>query len=120
MSTIHERAVKSVSNLIKDKHNFEILHTNYKCLEGIIDIIAQDPSDDTIHFVQVREFPEKLPKVEDKPSMQRRAINEALAIQYLINEDLPNATIVFDEADMVIVGDSQAFVRYHVDAYNLD
>ena len=119
MLTIHERASKTVSKLIENQHNFEILHTNYECSEGVIDIVAQDPSDESIHFVQVREFPDKLPKI-DKQSPQRRSINEALAIQYLINEDFPNATIVFDEADMVIIGDSQAFVRYHMDAYNLD
>ena len=119
MLTIHERAIVAVSKLIKNQHSFEILHTNYVCSEGTIDIIAKDPSDETIHFVQVREFPDKLPKI-DKSSPQQRAINEALAIQYLINEDSPNVTIIFDEADMVIIGDSQAFVRYHMDAYNLD
>lgn len=119
MLTIHERAIKTVSKLIKNQHNFEILHTNYECSEGVVDIVAQDPADKAIHFVQVREFPEKLPKV-DKPSSQQRAINEALAIQYLINEDLFNATIVFDEADMIIINENQAFVRYHMDAYNLD
>ena len=117
MLTIHERAIKTVSKLIENQHNFEILYTDYECSEGTIDIIAQDPADKAIHFVQVREFPDKLPKV-DKQSPQRRAINEALAIQYLISENFPNVTIVFDEADMVIVGDNQAFVRYHIDVYD--
>jgi putative endonuclease len=96
-----------------------VLERNWKCKAGEADIIAKDGADMVFIEVKTRSsLAAGLP--EDAVTRSKRARYEGIAMHYLAANRHRSSPVRFDVISVMLMGDSQAFVRHHRDAFGVD
>lgn len=99
-----------------EQRGFEILETNWTCFAGEADIIAKD--DDVLCFIEVKTrrgvqngFP------AEAVNEAKRMRYEKIAACYLQNYPETDICVRFDVISILVLSDSKAFLRIHINAF---
>ena len=106
---------KEIACLYLSGKGLEILERDWECGVDGVDIVAREGND--LAFIKVRttaSMTKGLP--EDVISYKMRAKFEASALRYLATHEQPDSCVRFDVIAIVLLGEGQAFLRYHRDA----
>lgn len=112
MKEMHERAVKAAARFAEIK-GYEVLDREWtsEALAGRIDLVAKD--DDAYVFIEVT----AVDRSEGGFAEGRLAREqlEVLAVAWLSENDPgEEAPVRFDAIDMIVMGDSKALLRRHI------
>lgn len=88
---------------------FDILDQEWLCDNGLVDIICWDG--DTLVFVDVQTAFDGFPDQDDV--IAKRSLMEAVAIDYLGENEYVDIPVRFDAVCIVPVGTDRAFLRHH-------
>ena len=113
MESINNRAVEASVNFLTRK-GYEILDRDWQAADGQrIDIVAKD--EDDIAFVAVTA---KLGSEGFAEPSATRGSRETAAAQWLASngDDYSNVSIRFDDIAMMVISDSRALLRHHINA----
>lgn len=98
------------------RRGFEILHRNWECFAGEVDIVALQ--EDTICFVEVKTrsgiqkgFPSEA--VDER----KRGRYERIAACYLKEFAHDDLRVRFDVISILALGENRAFLRHHINAF---
>lgn len=98
------------------RRGFEILHRNWECFAGEVDIVALQ--EDTICFVEVKTrsgvrkgFPSEAVDERKRDRYERIA---ACYLKEFAHEDL---RVRFDVISILALGENRAFLRHHINAF---
>ena len=98
------------------RRGFEILHRNWKCFVGEVDIVALQ--EDTICFIEVKTrsniqkgFPSEA--VDER----KRDRYERIAACYLKEYAHDDLRVRFDVVSILVLSKDKAFLRHHVNAF---
>lgn len=112
METTNQRAMQGVRRYLELK-GFEILEDGWCHGKDSIDFIARDDDDElvfvkcSIHGNEGEGIPEQ--------QVDRKAF-ERIAAAYLAESDCDNTTVRFDTVSLLVIGDSRALLRHHINA----
>ena len=112
------KAIKASERFLESR-GYEILETSWECTAGGADIIARDDAD--VVFVEVNAktnteagFP------AEAGTEAKRAKFERTAIAYMAGYEETDVSVRFDIISMVIIGESRAMLRHHINARAAD
>lgn len=110
-----ERGEEAACRFLR-RRGFEILHRNWKCFAGEVDIVGID--DDTLCFVEVKTrsnankgFP------SEAVDARKRDRYERIAACYLKEHAYDDMRVRFDVISLLVLGEDRAFLRHHVNAF---
>ena len=112
METTYQKATQGVRRYL-ELRGYEILEDGWCHGKDSIDFIARDENDDlvfikcTIHGNEGEGIPEEKP---DRKAFER------IAAAYLTESDCDNSTVRFDLVSLLVIGDSRALLRHHINA----
>ena len=120
MSELKNKAIKAASKFL-DRRGYEVIEAEWKSEGDLsIDVIARD-EDGTVVFcdVEARTSIEKgLPEMTGAGSRERREIAAAKWLAAHTEDDtLVDVSIRFDNIAMVLVGESRALLRHHINCF---
>lgn len=112
--TLEERSLLAATRFLEHK-GFEILATGYLCDAGMVDIVARDPEENLVAFVDVSPCRKKLPnEAFDKGN---RSTKETVAAAFLTENralfDGSDFTVRFDAIALAVLSEDRALIRYH-------
>lgn len=98
-----------------ERKGFEILATEYRCDAGMVDIVALNPADSIVSFVDVSLHIKTLPdRAIDRGS---RSTREKVAMAFLAENtglfDETNFAVRFDAIALAVLTEDRAMIRYH-------
>lgn len=96
---------------------YEILHRNWDCPAGEVDIVARD--EDMLVFCEVktrRSLDKGLPA--EAVDAKKRARYEKIAGWYLRDYEFLDVPIRFDIISLLVVADDRALLRHYVNAFS--
>jgi putative endonuclease len=99
---------------------FRILERNYRCKGGEVDIIARDPGDNTLVFIEVktrRGLAYGVPQLAVTPFKQRQISKAALT--WLSKNRLLDSNARFDVIAILLAPDGRHQVEHIVNAFEL-
>ena len=109
------KAIKASERFLESR-GYEILETSWECSAGGADIIARD--DAAVVFVEVNArtgaeagFP------AEAGTEAKRAKFERTAIAYMAGYEETDVSVRFDIISMVVIGESRAMLRHHINAW---
>ena len=112
------KAIKASERFLESR-GYEILETSWGCAAGGADIIARDEA--AVVFVEVNArtgaeagFP------AEAGTEAKRAKFERTAIAYMAGYEETDASVRFDIISMVVIGESRAMLRHHINALSAD
>lgn len=108
-----DAAVKFLEN-----KSYEIIDRNWKCKMGEADIVAIN--DDTLVFIEVKtrsNLTTGLP--EDAVGPKKRKKYECIAAMYLQDHDFVDMQVRFDVIAILVINESRAMIRHHVNAFGI-
>ena len=115
---LNRKAIKA-SKIFLERKGYEVLETSWECPAGSIDIIARD--DSGIVFIEVNatsmnhgSFP------DEADTAAKRTRFERIALAYMAGRDETNMSIRFDIVSMVVMNESRAMLRHHINALSAD
>lgn len=107
---------EQAARVFLERRGLEIVETNWCCFAGEADIIAIDG--ETLCFIEVKTrtgtrkgFP------AEAVDAKKRAKYEKIAACYLQDNRLFDMRIRFDIVSIIVLSDSNAFLRYHINAF---
>lgn len=115
MSNLNDKATKAASRYLEPR-GYTVLETAWKCPAGTCDVIAEDG--DAIVFVDVsarRDNDKGFPTEQCGAGVRERREMVALA-WFAEHEDAVDMAIRFDNIAMLVMGDSRAMIRHHLNA----
>lgn len=101
------------------RHGYDIIARNWECAAGEADIIARDG--DAVVFVEVktRSSVEKgLP--EEAVTAAKRKRYEKIAGYFLRDYPEVDVPVRFDVVSILVMHESKAFVRHHINAFGVE
>ena len=110
MDNAKQRAIKATEILLKRK-GYEVVSTGWSCPDGEIGAIALDG--DCVVFLEVAVGQDEFPEPEAP-----RSLRESLAVKWLSTEgcEISDAPVRFDNISFIVVNDTKALVRHHINA----
>lgn len=102
------KAIKASERFLESR-GYEILETSWECAAGGADIIARD--DAAVVFVEVN---------ARTGAEAKRAKFERTAIAYMAGYEETDVSVRFDIISMVVIGESRAMLRHHINALSAD
>jgi putative endonuclease len=102
------------------KKNYRILERNFRCKGGEVDIVARDPQDKSLVFVEVkarRDLSYGVPQLAVTPFKQRQISKAALT--YLSKNSLHGHNARFDVIAILLADDGRHTVEHIVNAFEL-
>lgn len=115
MSNLNDKATKAASRYLEHR-GYTVLETAWKCPAGTCDVIAEDG--DAIVFVDVsarRDADKGFPTERCSAGVRERREMVALA-WFAEHEDAVDMAVRFDNIAMLVIGDSRAMIRHHLNA----
>ena len=115
MSNLNDKATKAASRYLEHR-GYTVLETAWKCPAGTCDVIAEDG--DAIVFVDVsarRDADKGFPSERCSAGVRERREMVALA-WFAEHEEAVDMAIPFDNIAMLVMGDSRAMIRHHLNA----
>ena len=117
MSNLNDKATEAASRYLS-RRGYTVLETAWKCSAGTCDVIAEEG--DTIVFVDVsarrgtdRGFP------TERCCAGTREHREMIALAWFAeHEDAVDMPVRFDSIAMLVIGDSRAMIRHHINAFS--
>lgn len=119
MSNLNEKATQAASRYLEHR-GYTVLETAWKCPAGTCDVIAEDG--DAIVFVDVsarRDAGKGFPSERCGADVRKRREMIALA-WFAEHEDAVDMAVRFDNIAMLVMGDSRAMIRHHLNALGGD
>lgn len=119
MSNLNDKATKAASRYLEHR-GCTVLETAWQCPAGTCDVIAEDG--DSIVFVDVsvrRDTDKGFPSERCSAGMRERREMIALA-WFAEHEEAVDMAIRFDNIAMLVMGDSRAMIRHHLNALGGD
>lgn len=119
MSNLNEKATQAASRYLKHR-GYTVLETAWKCPAGTCDVIAEDG--DAIVFVDVsvrRDADKGFPSERCNAGVRERREMIALA-WFAEHEEAVDRAIRFDNIALLVMGDSRAMIRHHLNALGGD
>lgn len=107
---LRKKAAKATRVFI-ERDGFEVIDTGFDAIAGGIDIVARDDVG-MVHFIFVRVCKFCLPDPVKVDLSFRRNV-EMRAITWLERNDVTDVMLCFDVADLGIVGENRAILRFH-------
>lgn len=112
-----EKGEKAAIRYLTNK-GYEVVDVNWKCKLGEIDVVALDV--DTVVFVEVKTRKSiKTGLPEDAVDAKKRKKYESLAACYLKDHDYVDMAVRFDVVGILVIGNTKALVRHHVNAFGV-
>lgn len=111
MSNLNDKATKAASRYLEHR-GYTVLETAWKCPAGTCDVIAEDG--DAIVFVDVsarRDTDKGFPTERCSAGVRERPL-----AWFAEHEDAVDMAIRFDNIAMLVMGDSRAMIRHHLNA----
>lgn len=118
---------KSVGNLGEEvaaafliERRYRILERNFRCKGGEVDIIARDPGDNSLVFVEVKarkDLSYGVPQLAVNPFKQRQISKAALT--WLSQQRLHDRNARFDVIAIILDGNGQHRVEHIVNAFDV-
>ena len=112
------KAIKASERFLESR-GYDILETSWECAAGAADIIARDEA--AVIFVEVNArtgaeagFPAEV------GTEAKRAKFERTAIAYMAGYEETDVSVRFDIISMVVIGESRAMLRHHINALSAD
>lgn len=115
MSNLNDKATKAASRYLEHR-GYTVLETAWKCPAGACDVIAEDG--DAIVFVDVsarRDTDKGFPTEQCSAGVRERREMVALA-WFAEHEEAVDMAVRFDNIAMLVMGDSRAMMRHHLNA----
>lgn len=115
MKKLHDRAVQAATRFV-ERRGYGVLGSDWSCegLAGRIDVIAED--EDAIVFIVVTATDRSEEGFAECPITREQF--EVLAAKWLTcNCPEGDIAVRFDRVDMLVVGESKALLRHHINAY---
>ncbi len=100
-------------------HGYDILERNWVCKFGEADIIAQDPHDGAICFIEVktrRNIDKGIP--EEAITKKKQDKYERIALSYLMEADWDELPVRFDAIGICATEANRALLRHHKACFN--
>lgn len=114
-SELGRRGEEAAANFLV-RRGFEILHRNWECFAGEVDIVALQ--EDTICFIEVKTrssiqkgFP------SEAVDGRKRDRYERIAACYLKEFAHDDLRVRFDVISILALGENRAFLRHHINAF---
>lgn len=119
MRNLQERAVEATARFAERK-GYEVIDSDWRGEGGSsVDLVAMD--EDTLVFIEVSAHVGSEREMPSGPSEGSRGRREVAAAKWLsehIADDwFVNRPIRFDAVDMMVLGDSGALLRHHINCY---
>ena len=115
LEPLKEKAIKAAARFLIQR-GYEVLETGWESEGGsAIDVVAQE--DDAIVFVDVyarRGSDKGMPEGGGEASRERREVGAATWLAEHDDEERVNLPIRFDSISMMVISDSRALLRHHI------
>lgn len=115
MYELKEKAIKAAARFLIQR-GYEVLETGWESEGGsAIDVVARE--DDAIVFVDVfarRGTDKGMPEGGGEASRERREVAAATWLAEHDDEEHVNLPIRFDSISMMVISDSRALLRHHI------
>lgn len=114
MYELKEKAIKAAARFLIQR-GYEVVETSWESAGSAIDVVAQE--DDAIVFVDVyarRGSDKGMPEGGGEASRERREIAAATWLSEHDDTDRVNLPIRFDSISMMVISDSRALLRHHI------
>ena len=117
--SLHNRGVEATIKHLERK-DFKIIDYNYEAF-NLIDIVAYDTLDDSLHFVvvDVRDGDSSFEESKiDRMIAETDSIHYLSAHPELVEEYGANIKLIFDICTIIKTSDDKAILRYHINVLN--
>lgn len=117
--TVGSLGEELATNFLTDR-GFRILERNFRCKGGEVDIVARDPRDRSLVFVEVktrRNLAYGVPQLAVTPFKQRQISKAALT--WLAQKRLQESSARFDVIAILLADDGRHGIEHIVNAFDL-
>ena len=111
---------EDVAAAFLEKRRYRILERNFRCKGGEVDIIARDPGDKSLVFIEVKarkDLSYGVPQLAVTPFKQRQVSKAALT--WLSKKRLHDRNARFDVIAILLAGDGGHKIEHIVNAFEL-
>ena len=111
---------EDVAAAFLEKRRYRILERNFRCKGGEVDIIARDPGDESLVFIEVkarRDLSYGVPQLAVTPFKQRQVSKAALT--WLSKKRLHDRNARFDVIAILLADDGPHKIEHIVNAFEL-
>ncbi len=111
---------EDVAAAFLEKRRYRILERNFRCKGGEVDIIARDPGDQSLVFIEVKarkDLSYGVPQLAVTPFKQRQVSKAALT--WLSKKRLHDRNARFDVIAILLAGDGGHKIEHIVNAFEL-
>jgi putative endonuclease len=111
--SLRTRSKTTAESFLKGK-GYTIID-NWKCGQGNVGFVVED--DDMLVFIEVMSHKgndDTLP--HETSAHEHRTSLESSAAKYLAQSNRPSTRVRFDIISLLLIGETQAFLRHHIDA----
>ena len=122
MSELKEKAIKAAARFLTHR-GYEVIETQWKSDSGSsLDLVARE--DGTVVFVDIyarHGIDKGMPDGGGEVSRERREIAAAAWLsEHANNDDLVDMPVRFDSIAMMVIGESRAMLRHHINCLGCD
>ena len=120
-TSLEKRSLLAAKRFLERK-GFEILATEYRCDAGTVDIVALNPEDSIVSFVDVSLQMKTLP--DGAIDRGDRSTREKVAMAFLAEStdlfDESDFAVRFDAIALAVLAGDRAMLRYHTNVFAAD
>ena len=120
-TSLEKRSLLAAKRFLERK-GFEILATEYRCDAGTVDIVALNPEDSIVSFVDVNLQIKALP--DDAVDRGGRSTREKVAMAFLAEStdlfDESDFAVRFDAIALAVLAGDRVMLRYHTNVFAAD